>query len=251
VRAPAELNRSMAYLIMKRSLLALTVVASLTTLLACRATTERLQTPIPPSPALAASPSTAERWAADLTDFLEHNPEVKRAWTDFERSQKYRMAKPSDRNLTQQAQARVDRSRPNQIIPFLNWWGARGYEGKTDFLVVIVVDPTRSDPKRYGLVVFAAPKSEGPNFKPYWVLREANLESYLLSVASGTFWVEGFSRDGTEQTKELAWNLSSVSLDIMAHRTTRWTGVPTSWESVFRIKPVRRRLGGDAPPGQL
>ena len=75
--------------------------------------------------------------------------------------------------------------------------------------MVIVVDPSRTDPKRYGLVVFAAPKSEGPNFKPYWVLREQDLESYLLSGASGSFWVEGFERDGTKQTKELAWDKTS------------------------------------------
>jgi hypothetical protein len=160
-------------------------------------------------PSAVASPSPEAQWSADLAQFLEHNPEVKRAWTEFERAQKYRLAQPSDRNLTAAAAARVESNQPNQIIPFLNWWGARGYEGKTDFLAVIVVDPSRTDPKRYGLVVFAAPKSEGPNFKPYWVLREQDLESYLLSGASGSFWVEGFERDGTKQTKELAWDKQS------------------------------------------
>jgi len=138
-----------------------------------------------------------------------HNSEVKRAWTDFEGSQKYRLAQPSDRQLTPNATARVESNHPNQNIPFLNWWGARGYEGKRDFLVAIVVDPARSDPKRYGLVVIAAPKSEGPNFQPYWVLREEDMESYLLSGASGSFWIECFARDGPEQTKELAWDSKS------------------------------------------
>lgn len=170
------------------------MVAPLTALLACRGS-QRARTEQQPTPAAIASPSTAERWAADLADFLDHNPDVKRAWADFERSQKYRMAQPSDRNLSPQAQARVDSNNPNQIIPYLNWWGARGYEGKTDFLVVIVVDPTRSDPNRYGIVAFAAPKSEGPNFKPYWVLRNEDLES-----------IERFNRYGTEKTKELVWD---------------------------------------------
>src|SRR4030095_1759876 len=174
---------------------------------ACRGT-DRVRIPDQASPSAAASPSPSDRWAADLADFLDHNPDVKRAWTDFERSHKYRMAQPSDRNLSPRAQAQVD-SNTNQIIPYLNWWGARGYRGKTDFLVVIVVDPTRSDPNRYGLVVFAAPKSEGPNFKPYWVLRNEDLESCLLSGASGTVWIERFNRDGTEQTKELVWDRKS------------------------------------------
>ncbi|HEV8366854.1 MAG TPA: hypothetical protein VGQ39_02790 [Pyrinomonadaceae bacterium] len=112
----------------------------------------------------------------------------------------------SDRHLTPEATARKKANHTNQIIPFLNWWGARDYVGKTDFLVAIVVDPARFDPKRYGLVVLAAPKSEGPNFKTYWVLREEDMESYLLSGSSGSFRVECFARDGSKQTKELAWD---------------------------------------------
>jgi hypothetical protein len=162
-----------------------------------------------PTPTPAASPSTEDRWAASFAEILNHLPEVKRAWTDFERSQNYRLARPSDRNLTSQAAARVSSNNPNQIKPFLNWWGARGYEGKTDFLVAIVVDPSRTDSKRYGLVVFAAPKSEGPDFRPYWVLREEDMESYLLSPASGSVYVECFRRDGTEDTKELVWDRKS------------------------------------------
>ena len=46
-------------------------------------------------------------------------------------------------------------------------------------------------------------------YKPYWVLREEDMESYLLSPASGSVFIECFHRDGTEQTKELVWDSKS------------------------------------------
>jgi len=99
----------------------------------------------------------------------------------------------------------------------MTWWGVRGYRGfaNKDFLVAIVVDPSRTDPKRYGLVVLAAIVSEGPGYKPYWVLREEDMESYLISPASGSVFMECFRRDGTEQTKELAWDRESRQFHLL------------------------------------
>jgi hypothetical protein len=158
--------------------------------------------------------STAETnisWPSDPTDYVTDNEPLKLAWRNFERSQKYRLAQPSDRKLTPAAAARVKSNNPNQIKPFLTWWGAQGYRGSDtkDFLIAIVVDPSRSDPNRYGLVILAAVASEGPPYKPYWVLREEDLESYLISPASGSVFMECFRRDGTDQTKELAWDRKS------------------------------------------
>lgn len=136
------------------------------------------------------------------------NEELKRAWDRFESMQPYRLATPADRKLSPAAVARVNSNSANQVIPFISWWGVRGLQktNDTDVLVAIVVDPSRTDPKRYGLVVFAAPVSEGPEYKVYWVLREQDLESYLLSPASGSVFIEAYRRDGTDEIKELAWD---------------------------------------------
>ena len=150
--------------------------------------------------------------SSDLETWLDNNKELKRAWKHFERSQPYRLAQPSDRNLTAAAAGRVSTNNERQIVPFLTWWGAEGYEGR-EFLVAIVVDPSRTDPNRYGLVVVAAPTSGG-KYKPYWVAREEDMESYLLSPASGSVFVECFRRDGTEETKELAWYRSKRQFQL-------------------------------------
>jgi hypothetical protein len=147
-------------------------------------------------------------WAPD--EYLS-NEGLKRAWQHFEQSQKYRLAQPSDLNLTRTAAARIASNKPLQYMPILNWWGARGYRGAhtNDFVIAIVVDPSRSDAKRYGLVVIAAVASEGAAYKPYWVLREEEMESCLFSPASGSVFIECFRRDGADETKELIWDRMS------------------------------------------
>lgn len=146
-------------------------------------------------------------WSADPTEFTD-NVALKHAWRRFESSQQYRLAQSSDRNLSPAARERVNSNGENQIIPSLIWWGARGYRGTPgkDFLVAIVVDPSRSDQNRYGLVVLAAPTSEGSSYKTYWLLREEDMESYLISPSSGGVYMECYRRDGSEQSKEIIWD---------------------------------------------
>ena len=155
---------------------------------------------------VASSPDRSRvTWSSsELAIWLDNNKELKRAWIHFERSQPYHLAQPSDRNLTAAAAKRVSTNNEGQIVPYQRWWGAEGYQGR-DFVVAIVVDSSRTDPNRYGLVVIAAPTSDGGKYKPYWVAREEDMESYLLSPASGSLFVECFRRDGTEETKALAW----------------------------------------------
>ena len=163
-----------------------------------------------PSPVTSPSQETNVTWSADPTEFTD-NKALKQAWRNFAASHHYRLAQSSDRNLSPAARERVKSNSVNQIIPSLIWWGARGYKGAAnkDFLVAIVVDSSRSDPNRYGLIVLAAPTSEGASYKTYWVLREDDMESYLISPASGGVYMECFRRDGSEQTKEIVWDRKS------------------------------------------
>ena len=180
-------------------------VVALLSMTACRSGEQQRRTE---SVSVFASPGPVRTrtWStSDLMELLENNKDVKRVWTEFEHSQKYRLAQPSDRILTPAAAARVNSNNENQILPYLMWWGVEGYEGRTDFLIAIVVDPSRSDPNRYGLIVIAAPKSEGSKYKAYWVAREEDMQNCLLSPASGSVGIECFRGDGTSEMKELGW----------------------------------------------
>src|SRR5262249_40874662 len=158
---------------MRKLLPSLIAVSALLTSLPCR-TTEQVRTSEPAVTSTSLNPQVSITWPSDPTQVVTDNEELKRAWARFEGSQRYRLAKPSDRKLSPEARARVNSNNPSQIVPFLSWWGVRGLisSNHKDVLVVIVVDPSRSDPNRYGLVVFAAPKSVGQNYKMYWVARE-------------------------------------------------------------------------------
>ena len=139
-----------------------------------------------------AAPSPSSPAATWSTEYfygrLENAKELKRAWTRFERSQKYRLAKPED----------------VQHQPFQIWWGCEAYQGP-DFLTAIVVDPSRSDPNRYGVVVLAAPESEGSKYKTYWVTREENLQDCEVSGSSGSLFFRCLKGDGSRETRSLGW----------------------------------------------
>ena len=197
-----KMRLSMVYLIS-----AVALVSS-----SCKAQKPRLAEA--PKAAATPTPEQAVFWSEDPTASVTDNEALRLAWKRFEKSQKYRLAKPSDRNLTAAAIARTksDPATPSQL-----WWGTRGYRGFAgkDFLVAIVVDPSRSDSNRFGLVVLAAVASEGKDYKTYWVSREEDMGSYLISPASGSVFIECFRRDGSKETKLLTWLRSSRQFRLM------------------------------------
>ena len=136
----------------------------------------------------APSPSPLAVTWTDFEQRLDNAGELKRAWTRFERSQKYRLATPND----------------VQHQPFQIWWGCEAYQGP-EFLTAIVVDPSRSDPNRYGVVVLAAPESEGSKYRTYWATREENLHDCEVSGSSGSLFVTCLKGDGSRETRSLGW----------------------------------------------
>ena len=149
-----------------------------------------------PSP----TPSVTPPPQPDINEWLANDVEVrkdtrlKRAWTKFEQSQKYRLAQSTDRKFV-----------PGQSsMSFGIWWGAEAYRGP-EFLVAIVVDPSRSDPNRYGMIVIAAPESAGGEYKTYWVAREEDMSRYIISPASGSVFIQCYREDGTYESKTLGW----------------------------------------------
>ena len=200
-------NRS----VLSKMRLLIVYLISAVALVSVSCNTQKPTSPEAPIAAASPTPRLDESWTEDPTDAVINNEALQRAWKRFEKSQKYRLAKPSDRNLTSAALARVNSNNPHQAVPSLIWWGTRGYRGFVgkDFLVALVVDPSRSDSNRFALVVLAAIASEGKNYKTYWVSREEDMESYLISPASGSVFMECFRRDGSEETKMLTWEKTS------------------------------------------
>jgi len=163
-------------------------------------TPERVKTT---GPAVAANSNSAPSsgaplWTAvDLAGMLKDRKEMQRAWTRFEQSQKYRLAQPGE----------------TRHSPFAIWWGAEAYQGD-EFLIAIVVDPSRTDNNRYGLVVIGAPESDGGKYKAYWVEREKDLANCEISGLSGSLFFDCVRADGTKEGRSLAWFRSRRQFEL-------------------------------------
>jgi hypothetical protein len=177
---------------MPRRLFRLLIALSAVPIL-CSCTTDKpVKTSGPPatpnSNAAESAPSPDTWSSATLEDWIEERKEMLRAWKNFERSHKYRPALPGE----------------TKKRPFMIWWGAEAYQGD-EFLIAIVIDPSRTDPNRYGLVVVGAPQSAGRKYKAYWVTREENMENCEISGASGSVFFRCSRENGNEEVRTLAW----------------------------------------------
>lgn len=219
MRAHLTTRRALQFIRAMRNLFTNLIAASL--LLASTSCLSKQQGGVPksePTPTPVSQSQQADiTWPSDPTKSALDSVALKRAWDNFEQSQPYRLAQPSDRRLSPAAIERVNTNNPKQVVPFIAWWGVRGLRNSSgkDILVAIVVDPGRSDQNRYGLVVIASPESEKGAYKVYWVAREEDMESYLISPASGSIYIECFRRDGSEQTKELAYDGKARRFKLM------------------------------------
>jgi hypothetical protein len=181
-------------------LLLMLAVCALAVLVSCGTTSPAKTT----APAVAVNsnaaptPEARPTWTAtDLAAMLEDRKEMQRAWARFEQSQKYRLAQPGE----------------TQYSPFAIWSEAEAYQGD-ELLIAIVVGPARTDRNRYGLVVIGAPESDGGKYKPYWVLREQDLEKCEISGLSGSVFFDCVRADGTEKQRSLAWFRSRRQFEL-------------------------------------
>jgi hypothetical protein len=88
--------------------------------------------------------------------------------------------------------------------PYIYWWGA---------FAVIVVDATRQDDDRFGIILFQDPKDlydapadQGEPYRPVWLKRDLDLSRTSLSMASGYWFINEHLDDGTVKTCEVDWS---------------------------------------------
>jgi hypothetical protein len=80
------------------------------------------------------------------------------------------------------------------------------HDGRSYDFAVIVVDATRTDSERFGVVIFNAPKREGQPYKHYWLYKERDLSRTTLSRASSWTYLTEYKDDGSEQTCNINWD---------------------------------------------
>ena len=133
---------------------------------------------------------------------------LRETWLRFTASGQYRLAQISDMRFPDSAKNATLRSLPENPIPFVYIWGDINYQKRVedDHLAAIVVDTTKQDNNRFGLVIFSPTKGKKDVFETHWFYRDRDLSKTTVNRASGYFYVTEYFDDGTQKSCSVAWN---------------------------------------------
>src|SRR6266850_3377412 len=131
----------------------------------------------------------------------------KEAWRRFTASGQYRIAHPNDFHIPEAAKTdkyrRLDLdsalSHPFRIADI-------NQDKLFQDLAIIVVDTTRDDSQRFGLVIFNEPSDGKAIPSPHWLYHERDLSKTVLSKWSGGLILENFHEDGSTNNCYVNWN---------------------------------------------
>lgn len=146
-------------------------------------------------------------------DFLhsgifDTNREALESWLTFIKDGKYRVASGGDFKISDAAQEELKKMFGKMWYPRINHPAisgniAREYGSKD--LAVIVVDTTRNDSGRFGLVIFNVPE-DGKSASTQWLFRERDLSSALLSWHSNWPVLVFYNKDGSSDPYYINWD---------------------------------------------
>ncbi len=197
---------------MKNSRLLITIIALSVTSQAC---VSARSDSVPSSVAKKSQENSDKKTAqSDSPDFLhagffDNNKQALEAWQSFTKNGKYRIATRDDFSFSQTAIDALKKS-------FGNTWDSRisypaivgmiaRHAGTSKDLAVIVVDSERSDPNRFGLVVFNVDKNE-KTASIHWLLQGRNLSTSILSWHSNWPVIVFYDKDGNVDPYYMNWD---------------------------------------------
>jgi hypothetical protein len=130
------------------------------------------------------------------------------AWVTFIKDGRYRVASGVDFGFSNAAQKELEEMFGKVWYPRINHPAisgniAREYGSKD--LAVIVIDTTRSDASRFGLIIFNVPENGKPVSK-HWLFRERDLSSALLSWHNNWPVLVFYNKDGSSDAYYINWD---------------------------------------------
>jgi len=134
----------------------------------------------------------------DKPPMPDDNAALKYAWQQFVADGRYRIAHINDMKFSEPAKSRINQS--------FSWWQV-GYIFSHE-LAVLVVDNTRNDDARFGIVIFRPLERGGivVSYNSHWLFRERDLSKVALDRVSGYLFVHEFAEGDSYKTCEVKWN---------------------------------------------
>jgi len=129
------------------------------------------------------------------------------AWHQFTADGRYRLARKSDFDIpTDSVSDRYKKidisdaiSRPFVVVD-------ANHDNRFKDLVVLVVDSSRADSAKFGIVIFNEPAKKNETSEPHWLYRDNDLSRTTLSPWSGGLTVRTYHDDGTYNACYVTWN---------------------------------------------
>jgi hypothetical protein len=150
----------------------------------------------PPSPTTIATPPQIDLEDSDVP-YMWNRP-LEQAWKEFVRGSNYRVARLNDMQFSDQAKSLL-------VDLHMRFWKSQYSTNKG--LAVIVVDVTKTESNRFGLVVFRPGyHSNTETYKPYWLFRDRDLSRSALQQISSTLKLYEMEDDGSYKYCEIEWN---------------------------------------------
>lgn len=146
-------------------------------------------------------------------DFLqsgifETNPKALQAWLGFTKDGRYRAANAGDFAFSEASKNELRELFGERWYPRINHPAITGDISRRNWfydLAVIVVDTSRTDVGRFGVVIFDIPKEEkSPSI--HWLFRGRDLSSALLSWHNNWPVLVFYHNDGSADPYYINWN---------------------------------------------
>ncbi len=132
--------------------------------------------------------------------------ELKEGWRIFTSDGRYRIARSEDFTFPEEAKKVIEQIEARTRHPYLRIGWDINQDGTFDDFAAIVVDNTRSDDTRFGLVIFNAPTRRKGPYEPNWVFSESDLSKTVITIASSRLVVETYLDDGSMEICYVKWN---------------------------------------------
>jgi hypothetical protein len=138
------------------------------------------------------------------------NKGLKIAWQNFTADGKYRLAQFSDMRFSEPAKQNLVKNYGTDIKPpaAVTIWGDLGFGKRVeeDHLAAIVIDTTKNDDKRFGLVIFSPPSNKKEIYDLHWLYKDRDLSRMTVNRASGYMTVNEYLDDGSQKGCFVEWN---------------------------------------------
>lgn len=142
------------------------------------------------------------------TKFFEGNPKGAEAWQQFVGNGRYRLAQQEDFQFSDAAISQLryvfgDSWKSRVFNPYTG--GEINHDKFYHDNAFIVVDTTRNDSKRFGLVIFNEQAGRSPH-KQYWLYEERDLSKTVFGWASSGLHLEEFNERGESRICYVNWD---------------------------------------------